>query len=455
MKIVILGGVAAGAKAAAKLRRLLPEVQIDLYTNDTHVSYSACGLCYYIQGNFEDYQTLLVRSPEEFEKQNIHIHLQNEAIQILPDKKQVLIKNLVDDTVFTVDYDKLIIATGARPIIPTIKNAHAKNVFSLRRIEDGIAIREKALNSKKVVIIGSGYIGLELLEAFVALGLHVTVLEFQNTILPNFDEDISRLIYNKLMQISDGRFELKTSEFATEFILDENENVISVQTATGSHYDADMVIISAGVKPNVELLRDTGIATGETGAIKVNRHMQTNYHEIYACGDCAEKTLLINEAKIWIPLGSTANKEGRIAALSIAGYDDEFDGILASSVFRCLSYTVSRTGMTEKMATHYGFNPISVTVTKHDRVGYMPNADNMTLKLIADKSSGLLLGGTAVGSLAADKRINTLASALLARMTIKEFARNDLTYAPPFSPTIDPLLDAASLLYRKYLDEKG
>ena len=450
MKIVIIGGVAAGAKVAAKARRLLPDAKIDLYTDDTHVSYSMCGLCYFIQGNFEDYHTLLVRSPEEFEKQGIHIHLQHKAIKILKDKKKVLIKKLIDNSVFEVDYDKLVIATGARPVIPSIKNVDADNVFTVRRIEDGIAIRNKALESKKAVIIGSGYIGLEMLEAFVTLGLQTIVLEFQHVILPNHDEDMSHYLYKQLMGISHNRFRILTSEFVTEFELDENGSVKTVLTASGKRFDTDLVVICTGVKPNVEIVRDAEIAIGTTGAIKVNRHMQTSHPDIYACGDCAEKTLLINEAKIWVPMGSTANKEGRIAALSIAGFDDKFDGILASSVFRCLSYTVSRTGLTESMAEKYGFNPISVTVNKLDRVGYMPDANDITLKLIADKSSGLLLGGTAIGSFTADKRINTLASALLARLTIKDFTRNDLTYAPPFSPTIDALLEAAELLYKKY-----
>ena len=177
MKIVILGGVAAGAKAAAKTRRLLPEAKIDLYTDDTHISYSSCGLPYYIQGNFEDYKTLLVRSPEEFEEQGVHVHLKHRAIKLLPESQQVLILNTDNNRSHLVEYDKLVIATGARPIIPDIQNVNLKNVFTVRKIEDGINIREKALKSKHATIIGSGYIGMELLEAFVELGLKVTIVE--------------------------------------------------------------------------------------------------------------------------------------------------------------------------------------------------------------------------------------------------------------------------------------
>lgn len=450
MKIVILGGVAAGAKAAAKTRRMLPEAIIDLYTDDTHVSYSACGLPYYIQGNFEDYKTLLVRSPEEFEQQGIKIHLQHKAIKIIPESQQVLIQDMNNSRATLVEYDKLVIATGARPIIPPIENVELKNVFTVRHIEDGIAIREQALKSKHVTIVGSGFIGLELIEAFVELGLKVTVVEFAPTIAPVFDDDISELILEQLKSISDGRFEILTSELVTELCPNENGEVARVKTGTGKEFSTDMVIICTGVRPNVEFAREAGVAIGETGAIKVNKHMHTNLPHIYACGDCAEKTLMINGAKMWLPLGSTANKEGRTAAINLSGGYDDFDGILGSAVVRCLSLTMSMTGLTEKKALQYGYKPISALVTKYDKVGYMPDVNNISLKLIADKTTGLLLGGQAIGAGDADKRINSLTGALIGRLTIEDFNKNDLTYAPPFSPTIDPLLNAAQILLKKY-----
>jgi len=449
MKLVILGGVAAGAKAAAKASRLLPDAQIDLYTDDTHVSYSSCGLPYYIQGNFQDYKTLLVRSPEEFEKQGVKIHLQHKALKLLPDSQQVLILNMKNNRSHLVEYDKLVIATGARPVIPEIKNVSLKNVFTLRKIEDGIAIRECALKSKHATIIGSGYIGLELLEAFVELGLKVTLVEFAPQIAPVFDDDISEIISDQLYKINNGRFNIMTSEFVTELIPDQYGNVSGVKTGTGKQFDTNMVIICTGVKPNVEFALDGGIALGETGAIKVNKHMHTNLPHVYACGDCAEKTSLITGMKIWVPLGSTANKEGRVAAINLSGGDEDFDGILGSAVVRCMALTMAMTGLTEKRAKQVGFEPISAMVEKYDKVGYMPDVNNISLKLIADKRTGLLLGGQAVGAGDADKRINTLTTALLGRLTVEEFTRNDITYAPPFSPTIDPLLNAAQILNKK------
>ena len=448
MKIVILGGVAAGAKAAAKARRMLSDAQIDLYTDDTHISYSACGLPYYIEGNFADYKMLLVRSPEEFEETGVHIHLQNRAQKILPQTKQVLIEDLVNKKAFLVDYDRLIIAVGARPVIPQIKNINLKNIFTLRKIEDGIAIRQKAENSKLAVIVGGGYIGVELLEAFVRQNVYTVLIENSQTIMQTFDDDMSELIQQQLNITSKGKFEILTSEVVTEFSGDL-DGVKAVRTASGKHIDTDFVVICAGAKPNIELAKDAGIHIGETGAIKVDDQMRTNVEDIFACGDCVEETLLITNTKIWLPLGTNANKEGRVAAINACGGNENFHGVLGSTVTRCLSLTMSMTGLSEKKAKILGIDTVSAKVTKNDKVGYMPDVNNITLKLIADKNTGKLLGCQGIGDGDADKRVNTVTSALLAGLSVEEFYKNDLTYSPPFSPTIDPLFNAAQILLGK------
>ena len=448
MKIIILGGVAAGAKAAAKARRLLPDAEINLYTDDTHVSYSSCGLPYYIEGNFADYQMLLVRSPEEFEQSGIHIHLRNRAIKILPNSKQVLIEDLSNSRAFLVEYDKLIIATGARPIIPPIKNANLNNIFTLRKIEDGIAIREIAERSKSVAIVGGGYIGIELLEAFTRQNLYSVLIENSPTIMQTFDDDMSELILEQLNVTCSNRFEIFTSETVTEFSGD-NTGVKHIRTLSGKEFDVDFVVLCAGATPNVEIAKDAGIEIGITGAIKVNDKMQTNFDDIYACGDCVEENNLLTNTQMWIPLGTNANKEGRVAAINACGGDERFDGVLGSAVTRCLSLTMSMTGLSEKKAKSLGIETVSVKVTKNDKVGYMPDVNNITLKLIADKVTGKLLGCQGVGDGDADKRVNTVTSALLAGLTVDEFFKNDLTYSPPFSPTIDPLLNAAQILRSK------
>ena len=448
MKIVIVGGVAAGAKAAAKSRRLLPDAEIDIYTQDTHVSYSACGLPYYIEGNFEDYRALLVRSPEEFAKSGINVHLKHKVSKILPKTKQVLVENLDSPECSLVSYDKLILAIGARPFIPNIKHIALNNVFTLRTIEDGIAIRQKVESSQKAVIIGGGYIGIELLESCVKQGLHTTLIERNDSIMPMFDSDMSELIKTQLMSINDGKFEIITSDNVTEMVGDNN-GVTSVRTASGRDIETDLVILCAGVVPNVEIAIDAGIALGETGAIKVTKRMETNIKDIYACGDCVEELHLISNTPVWVPLGSNANKEGRCAAMNACGFDDEFPGVLASAVTRCMKLTMSMTGLTETQAQKLGYETVSATVTKYDKVGYMPDANNITLKLVADKKTKRLIGGQGIGAGDADKRINTLATALIAKLTVDEFYNNDLTYSPPFSPTIDPLLNAAQLLLSK------
>lgn len=446
MKIVIIGGVAAGAKAASKIKRLLPDSSVQIYTDDTHVSYSSCGIPYYVEGNFEDYQSLLVRSVEEFKALGIDVYLQSKVIKILEPQNQVLV--CTGDSAHLVDYDKLIIATGARPLLPKIDGIEKfNNVFTVRKIEDAINIRSKMLTSKRAAIVGSGYIGMEMLEAFAKNGLHVTVLEKNENIMSMFDSDISKLIMNRLVQYDSENYEFLTGEVVSEFVGDDSVKV--VKTLSGKEIQTDVVIICTGVVPNIEIAKDAGITIGSTGAIKVNKLMQTSVENIYACGDCAEKRHIVSGKNVWIPLGSTANKEGRCAAMNAAGVFEQFEGVLGSAVSRCLNTTMSMTGLTEKQALLAGFSPISVTIDKSDRVGYMPNVGEITLKVVADKITGMLLGAQAIGSIGADKRINALTSALLSHMTVDEYSNNDLTYSPPYSPTIDPLINAMLALRSK------
>lgn len=446
-KIVIIGGVAAGTKAAAKSRRLKPDAQIDIYTDDTHVSYSACGLPFFIEGNFNEEDMLIARTVEEFEADNIHIHLLNRVTKIFPDKKQILVMDMQKNQEFSVDYDKLVIATGARPFIPQITNYNLKNVFTLRTMEDGIAIKEKVSQSKTAVIVGGGYIGIELLEAFVKQGLKVTMIEFAPRIMSIFDDDISDIIKNHILEQNGDKVEIINSDCVVEFL--GEDSVTGVKTKNGLEFAADLVIVATGVKPNVELAVDAGIELGVTGAIKVNNRMQTNFPDIYAAGDCIEKIHMVSKTPVWVPLGSTANKEGRCAAINLCGGDDKFEGILGSAVTRYFGFTMSITGLTEKQATKLGYEPVSVMITKFDKVGYMPKAKNITIKLIADKKTRRLLGAQGIGCGDADKRINTFATSLICPMTVDDFFSSDMTYAPPYSPSIDPLLTAAENLIKK------
>ncbi len=447
MNIVIIGGVASGAKAAAKVKRLLPHASVKIFTDDTHVSYSSCGLPYYIQGNFSDYTSLLVRSPEEFKASGIDVFLQSKVEKIFPKQKNVLVRN--SESVELVPYDKLIIATGASPVRPNISGINDfENIFTVRKIEDGINIREKMFKSKNAVIIGGGYIGIEMLEAFSKNNVYTRLFERSSQIMPALDLEMSEVAKNRLNSIENKNFELYTDTTVTEFV-GKDGVLAGVITSDGKQYECDLAIVCAGVKPNTELAKEAGIEIGETGAIKVNKLMRTSVEDIFACGDCSEKTHIVSGKKVWIPLGSTANKEGRCAAMNVAGVYCEFEGILGSMVTRCLNTTIAMTGLTEKEALEIGFKPVSVVVSKFDKVAYMPDTGEITLKVVADKITGLLLGAQAVGSIGADKRVNTVTSGLIGHLTVEEFSNNDLTYSPAYSPTIDPLLNAMQILCNK------
>ncbi len=447
MKIVIIGGVAAGAKAAAKSKRLLPDAEVHIYTQDTHVSYSACGMPYYIEGNFQDWQKLIVRSAEEFEKSGINIHLQNRVTKIIPVDKKIIVRNLKTDETSFVDYDKLVIATGAAPHLQDFPDIKLKNIYTLRTLEDGINIRETMEKVQNITIIGGGYISIELLEAFIRNGKNVTLVERAPFILSVFDEDISTLIQDYILENSEGRVRLITDDVVSEF-LGEDE-IKGVLTQKGSGFETEMVVISAGVKPVVDIAEEAGIKLGITGAIKVNSRMQTNFPDIYACGDCAEKINIISNTPMWVPLGSTANKEGRVAAVNLCGGSEDFEGILGSAVTRYLDLNISMSGLSEKLAQKLGYDTVSVVLTKRDKAGYMPEVENITLKLVADRRSHRMLGIQAIGCGDADKKVNALSLGLAERVTIENLLEVDFTYSPPFSTSIDILHSAARILKSK------
>lgn len=448
MKVIVIGAVAAGSKAAAKLRRLQPEWDIVIYTSDEEVSYSACGLPYFISGAFKDVNNLIIRKPEEYAKQGIVVNLRHLVKKINPENKEVIVQNLSTNETFSDNYDKLIIATGATPFVPDIKGIELENVFTLRTLQDGVDIKNQALQSKNAVILGCGYIGIELLEAFVKQGLMVNVVQASDKIMPIFDDDLAEIIQKFVIQ--KHLEQVRIINNATISSIEGNGKVEKIITSTGKEIETDMVVLSVGVRPNVQLAVDAGIELGETGAIKVNSHMETNIKDIYACGDCAEKYHVVAKAPCWIPLGSTANKEGRCCAINVSGESENFDGVLGSAVTRFFNFSMSMTGLTEKQAVKYGFEPISVVIRKNDKAGYMPDVESIIIKLTADKNTQKILGAQGLGQGDVDKRINALTSALLSGMTIKEFFGNDMTYSPPFSTSIDPMLTAAQNLMSKF-----
>ena len=452
--LIIIGGVAAGTKAAAKARRESPDMKITLYTESQYISYSACGMPYYIEDLIKDEKRLIVRTPEYFkEREDIDIHIKHRVTRILPEEHKVEVENLETGEKFFDEYSKLLIATGSRAFVPDIEGVDLQNIFVLKDIDDAVEIKNCLKHSKKVVIVGGGYIGLELLESFAAHNVDLTMIDRSLQILNTFDLDISSHIQKYL--IEEKNIKIITNDSLKKLIGDDKGFVKQVETSGGKLINAEMVILALGVRPNIELAKDAGIEIGETGAIKVNERMQTNFSDIFAAGDCVETINTVTGKNVWIPLGSTANKMGRTAAINITGGYEEFKGVTGSMVVKIFDYTASKTGLSEKEAKDLGYDYVIAILSHRDKSGYMPDAKEITIKMIAEKSSGRILGTQVIGKGDADKRVNVVATALTANMTVKDFMGIDLTYAPPYSPSIDPILVAAQMLYSKLKKEVG
>jgi len=446
--LVIIGGVAAGTKAAAKARREKPDLKISLYNEGEYVSYSECGLPYYIEGFFDNPKHLISRTVERFKEENIDIYIKHKVTKIIPDQKKIEVEKLETKEKIEVEYTKLLIATGASPVKPNIEGMDAENVYTIRTINDAVLIKDQIHNIKKAVIIGAGYIGVEMAEALYNQGINVTVLELIDQILPPLDKDMADMIQKYLKE--EKNLSVYTSDGLKKFIKDKNGKVNKVEINSGQIIDTDLVIVAVGVKPNIELAKLAGIEIGITGTIKVNEKMQTNIPDIYAAGDCAEQTNIITGRPTWIPLGSTANKQGRVAAINITGGTALFKGILGSHVTKIFDCTITKTGIGEKEAKNLGYDYIASVISHRDRAGYMPDARNITIKLIAERQTGKLLGSQIIGQGDADKRINVVAAALTSGMTVDDLADVDLTYGPAYSSSIDPLLIAAQVLQNKF-----
>lgn len=443
-KIVIIGGCAAGPKAAAKSKRLCPENIVEMYTMEDMVSYSACGLPYFIGGIVPNINDLMIRSPEEFKKGGVDVFLNHICTKIIPDKKLVIFNGEKE-----VSYDELILCIGSHPYIPQIKNYNLENVFNLKVIKDGIEIKNRAIVSKSVILIGAGYIAIELLEAFVKDNLKVTVIEKTNRLLPPLDDEMSLEVKNKILEISNGLVEFVFEDEVLEFIGEEKfEGVI---TKKGKVFYADFCVVAVGVKPNVEIAKEAGVEIGTTGGIKTDTKMRTSIPHIWAAGDCTEDIFIPTKQSVYLALGTIANKQGRVAAINavsdITGVSETFDGILGSMVTKFFDYSIAATGLSEKKAfelkNYINISPVSAVVDEYDKAGYMPQIGELKVKLTADKRTGEILGVQVIGTGDADKRVSVVASALRANLTISEFLHLDLPYAPPFSSTIDPLLTAA------------
>ena len=444
---MIIGGVAAGAKAAAKARRMRPDLEIVVYQDEAEVSYSACGQPYVLSGVIENRDKIIIRRPQEFAGDNIRVLTRRrvEAIDVVT--RQLRIADLSANNGITTAYDKLILATGARPIIPDVDGIELEGVLTLRSISDLDRFRStlNILKPGKAAIIGAGYIGLELAETFHALDVKTTIIEKFDRILPKFDEEMARQVGAHLLE---NNVELVTGQ-GLAAITGKNGRVASVTTESGLVRDVDLVVIAIGVRPNTDLAKNAGIAIGATGAIAVDGKMQTRTPGVYAAGDCCETIDRVTGKTTWLPLGDIANLQGRVAGENAAGGNASFPGVLGTAIFKTFDLNVACTGLSESAARAAGYDAVSINVNRSDRARYYPGGNSLAIKLVADKQGGRLLGAQVIGPGKADKMIDIAATALLGRLTCADLENADLAYAPPFSPVLSPMITAAGALNGK------
>jgi NADPH-dependent 2,4-dienoyl-CoA reductase/sulfur reductase-like enzyme len=446
-RLVVIGGVAAGMSAASRARRLNPKIEIMVFEKSGFVSYGSCGLPYFVSDVIKAPENLVVYDAKFFkEKRNIDVYLHHEVLKIFPAKRSVLVKDLEKDKEFEVGYDKLVIATGARAVKPNIKGIDLNGIFTIRFLEDGIAIKNfiRENSPKKALIIGAGYIGMEMAEALVSLGIDVTIVEVMPNILGSMDDEINEVVEAELQK---NGVKLLKSTSVVEFVGDGF--VRKAILNNDSSLDVDLVIVGAGIKPNSEIARDAGIEIGRSGAIAVNQRMETNIPGVFAAGDCAEAFHLVLGRPVYIPLGTTANKQGKVAGENAVGGNAIFKGIVGTAVFKVFELEVARTGISEKQAKEEGIDYVSTVIEHGSRAHYYPGGSKIRVKLIAEKRTGRLLGAEMVGRDGVAKRIDVFATALHARMSIGEIAGLDLSYAPPFAPVWDPILIAANDIEKK------
>jgi NADPH-dependent 2,4-dienoyl-CoA reductase/sulfur reductase-like enzyme len=447
-RLVVIGGCAAGMSAASKARRLNPDLEIVVYEKTGFVSYGSCGLPYYVSGLIEDHNTLVVRTPAQFAKRDIKVHLHHEVTEIVPENRHVRVTNIEDGNGWNESYDKLLIATGGGPtVLPGFALGDLGGVFVMRAVEDGVATRDfiQRERPQRAVIIGAGYIGLEMAESFHALGLETTVIGRPPQVLKRFDSDMAQLVQDELegkgIQLSLGD-EVKALEG------DAQGRVRRVLSSKGV-FEADLVLLALGVQPNVTLVKTAGVALGKTGAIATDPQMRTNLPGVFAAGDCAEAYHRITGCGDYIPLGTTANKQGRVAGTNLGGGHAEFEGIVGTVITKVLDVYAALTGLAEKDARELGYAVQSTTIRAGSRAHYYPGGRPMHVKLVVEEGSGRLLGGQIVGGEGAGPRIDVLATALHKGMNVEELSRLDLAYVPPIAPVWDPLLVAANVALKE------
>jgi NADPH-dependent 2,4-dienoyl-CoA reductase/sulfur reductase-like enzyme len=449
MKLVVIGGDAGGMSAASQARKRLGPDRLDIvaFERGHFTSYSACGIPYWIGGAVKERDALVARSPEEHRQAGIDVRMRHEVVAIDLDRREVVAHDLTAGGEVREGFDHLMYATGALPIAPEWAQIPAGGVFGVQTLDDGDDIHswlDSDPKPRRAVVIGGGYIGVEMAEAMVNRGLEVTLLEkAPEPMRATVDPDMGARVREAINGLG---IKIQTNAHVTGLESGDGR-VTGVVTPDGT-LPADIVVLGIGVKPNTRLAADSGIPLGVTGGLRTDLRMRVvgpdgPIEGLWAAGDCVQTTHLVSGQPVNVPLGTHANKQGRVAGINIGGGYATFPGVIGTAVTKVCELEVARTGLTEKEATIAGYAYVSATVESTSRAGYYPGASSMAIKLIAEKRTGLLLGAQIVGRAEAAKRIDSLAIAVWNRMTVEEMTALDLSYAPPFSPVWDPVLIAA------------
>jgi NADPH-dependent 2,4-dienoyl-CoA reductase/sulfur reductase-like enzyme len=447
MRLVIVGGVAGGTKAASRARRLAPEMEITIYQEEPEPSISECGLPYYLSGIVEERERLVARTPEKFAENDIEVLVRHRVEKIDTHAKRLVVHDLGAGETFEDAYDRLVIATGARAFLPPIPGVGLEGVFELRFLTDADRIRSyvRERSPRKATIVGGGYIGLEVAENLCGLGVECSLIEGEDRVALAYGPEVSERVEEELRAHDVNIF---TGEKVDEFT---GEGRVRAVKFGDTELATDLVIVGVGIRPSVELAAEAGVEIGETGAIRTDKHMKTSIPDVWAAGDCVETTDLTSGQPAWVPLGDTANQMGRVAGTNAATGEDtlEFPGILGTGIFKVFDLGVGKTGLSEQAAADAGFEIVSASLSARDRAAYYPGAEKVFLKLIADRATGRLLGAEAAGS-SSDKLIDICATALWGGLSYPDLVNIDLAYSPPYGPTLSPVIQAATILSGKF-----
>ena len=446
MKILVIGGVAAGTKVAAKLKREDRGAEVRILVKDKDISYAGCGLPYYVGGVIADRGALIVNTPEKFSAlTGAAVLTGKEAVSLDREAKLVTAVDTETGEREAYSYDKLVIATGANPVAPPFPGINLKNVFFMRKPEDAVSLRAAVDTGeiRRAVVCGGGFIGLEVAENLAAKGVKVSVIDMAEQILPGFDPEMAAYAERHL---ADHGIACFTGAKLEEII--GGEKVEKIRTDKRA-MKADAVVLSLGIRPNTAFLAGSGIELAPGGTIKVDGQMRTNDPDVYAVGDCAMVTNRVTGAPAWSPMGSSANIEGRLAARVLAGEALSYPGVLGTGVCKLPELNVGRTGLTEAAAKEAGYDVVTVTAVVDDKAHYYPGASNFIVKMIADRQSGKFLGLQALGKGAVDKMVDIAVVALTLGASLHDLENMDLAYAPPFSTAIHPFAHTLNVLLNK------